>query len=58
MTANRIYHVFVVGVGNAALCAVISAKENSANILVPEKDILTDLPETESDQIVLSPERW
>jgi len=34
MTANRIYDVIVVGVGNAALCAAIPAKENGANVLV------------------------
>jgi len=84
MTANRIYDVIVVGAGNAALCAAISARENAANVLVLEKapiderggnslftaggfrfahsgladvrkDILTDLSETEADQIVLPP---
>ncbi|WP_066074626.1 FAD-dependent tricarballylate dehydrogenase TcuA [Neobacillus soli] len=37
--ANNIvsYDVVVVGAGNAALCAAISAKENGANVLILEK---------------------
>lgn len=35
--ANKKYEVVVVGAGNAALCAAISARENGAEVLVLEK---------------------
>ena len=40
MSENKVsYDVGVVGAGNAAFCAAISAREKVANVLILEKDL-------------------
>ena len=42
MTDSRTWDVIVVGAGNAALCAALSAAEQGAKVLVLEKATLED----------------
>ena len=51
MSNTRNYDVVVVGAGNAALCAAISAKEGGARVLVLERGPLESVEGTLSSRM-------